>query len=532
MTARTSAGKSALTQRADGHPRRWFIHGAVVAGLLMVIIDTTILNVALTTLADPVSGLGATQGQLQWATNGYVLVFGGLLFTSGVLGDRIGRRKLLIGGIVVFGAGSLVASLAESPATLIAARALMGAGGAAIMPQTLAIITNVFGDRERGRAIALWGAAIGTSVAIGPVVGGFLLEHFWWGSIFMVNIPVALVALAAVALVVPELKGSPGGFDPLGVALSFVGLVAMIWGIVHGGETSQWLSPAVVTALAVGIVTLALFVRHEMRTRFPAFDVRLFRDSRLSAAVGAVSLAFFAVGGVYFFISLYLQSVRGLSPLHAGLMMLPFALAQLFLAPRSVALAQRFGTRAVVAGGLGMTLAAVLLMQAVDAGTSPWLLIVIFLLWGGGMANVVPPATSSIMSVLSPAKAGAGAALNSTAQEVSIALGVAVLGSLVSTVYRSGITDALGPLPHSARAGAAESITGALAETEKLDPSAAAALAGQAQAAFTDAMHLAAGVAVVALGLGMAATLKWMPGRTPHAAPDNNTTAQPAEHNA
>nr|WP_116209015.1 MFS transporter [Streptomyces olivoreticuli] len=430
MEGRRSAGESLQAQGGDGHPRRWYIHGAVVVSLLMVIIDTTILNVALKTIADPVQGLGATQGQLQWAINAYILVFAGLLFTFGVLGDRIGRKRVLLGGMLVFGIGSLLASFAQAPGTLMWTRALMGIGGAAIMPQTLAIITNVFGARERGKAIALWGAAIGTSVAIGPVIGGLLLEHFWWGSVFIVNIPIVILGLAVVAILVPEIRSAAGGFDPIGVVLSFVGLVAVIWGIVHGGESSDWLNPAVAVSIAGGLAVLAVFAWHETRTRFPAFDVRLFRDARLSAAVGAISLGFFAVGGVYFFISIYLQSVRGLTPLQAGMMMLPFALAQLALAPRSVALGQRFGAKAVVVAGLSMTALAILLMQLVNVHSSPWLLAVVFLLWGAGMANVVPPATNAIMGVLPSAKAGSGAALTNTAQEVSIALGVAVLGSL------------------------------------------------------------------------------------------------------
>jgi EmrB/QacA subfamily drug resistance transporter len=493
--------------------RRWYILGVLVVSLLVVVLDNTVLNVALKTIADPNVGLGATQSELEWSINSYTLVFAGLLFTFGVIGDRIGRKRILLAGMAIFGLASLVSAYAQTPAQLIWSRALMGLGAAAIMPQTLSIITNVFEPRERGRAIGIWSGAVGLGVAIGPVTGGLLLANFWWGSVFLINVPVVVAGMIAMFVLIPESRNpDPGGLDPIGVLLSIVGLVALSYGIIRGGEKAAWLTPAVIGPMVAGFAVLALFVWHESRIRNPAFDVRLFRDPRLSAGVGAVGMSFFAMAGVFFFTSFYMQSVLGLSPLEAGAMALPFAAAQLIFSPVSGTMVNRFGARAVCTTGLLLAALALAGYQFIDESSPLWVLGVIFFIQGTGMANVVPAATESVMSALPREKAGAGSALNNAARQVAVAMGVAVLGSVIASVYRGEMTDRFNALPAGQRHVAAESIEGTLAVASRMG-AAGQNLIEPAHAAFVQGMHLAAGVSAIVAFLGALMVFKWMPGR-------------------
>ncbi|WP_431886053.1 MFS transporter [Micromonospora wenchangensis] len=501
-----------------GHPRRWAILGVLVVSLLVVVLDNTILNVALRTLADPVHGLGASQGELEWAINSYTLVFAGLLFTFGVLGDRAGRRRFLLVGLVLFGLSSLLSAYAQSPGQLIAARALMGVGGAAIMPVTLSIISNVFDPRERGRAIGVWAGAVGLAVAIGPILGGALLEHFWWGSVFLINVPVVALGVLLVALLVPESRDpSPGRVDILGVLLSVVGLVALTYGIIDGGEHGFG-RPIVWAAILGGVAVLAWFVAHERRSAHPSLDVRLFRVPRFAAPVAIVGLVFFAAMGVMFFSSFYMQLVRGYSPLETGLFFLPFAVAQLVFAPRSAAMVRRYGGRAVATVGLVLTAVALAAFAFIDATTPIWVVLVAFFLQGVGMANIMPPATESIMSALPREKAGVGSAVSNTVRQVAGALGVAVLGSVLSAVYREDIATVADALPAPAREAATESVSGAYAAAAQLGP-AAPQLIAAANDAFVSAMHWAAAISAVVAALGIVIVLRWMPGRPDAAVP-------------
>ncbi|MBQ1073874.1 MFS transporter [Micromonospora sp. C31] len=495
-----------------GHPRRWAILGVLVISLLVVVLDNTILNVALRTLADPVHGLGASQAELEWSINSYTLVFAGLLFTFGVLGDRAGRKRFLLIGLVLFGLASLLSAYAQSPAQLVAARALMGVGGAAIMPVTLSIISNVFDPRERGRAIGVWAGAVGLAVAIGPILGGALLEHYWWGSVFLINVPVVALGVVLVALLVPESRDpDPGRVDVVGVLLSVVGLVALTYGIIDGGEHGFG-RPVVWAAIVGGLAVLAWFVGYERRSDHPSLDVRLFRVPRFAAPVAIVGLVFFAAMGVMFFSSFYLQLVRGFSPLETGLLYLPFAAAQLVFAPSSAAMVRRYGGRAVATVGLALTVVALGAFAFVDATTPVWVVLVVFFLQGTGMANIMPPATESIMSALPRQKAGVGSAVSNTVRQVAGALGVAVLGSVLSAVYRAEVDPALRDLPAGAGQVAGESISGAYAAAGRLGP-AAPQLIAVADDAFLTAMHWAAGLAAAVAALGIVVVLRWMPGR-------------------
>ncbi|MGP4025330.1 MFS transporter [Actinomadura sp. 3N407] len=511
--------------------RRWSILGVLTMSLLVVVLDNTILNVALKTIADPVKGLGATQSELEWSINSYTLVFAGLLFTFGVIGDRLGRKRVLIGGMAVFALASLVSAYAQTPDQLIYARALMGLGGAAIMPQTLSIITNVFEPHERARAIGIWAGAVGLAIAIGPLTGGLLLAHFWWGSVFLVNVPVIAAGIALMVFLVPDSRNpKPGRLDPLGVLLSVVGLVVLSYGIIRGGETGDWLGPPVLGPILAGFAVLALFVVHEARSDSPAFDVRLFKDPRLSAAVASIALCFFAASGVFFFANFYMQSVRGMAPLAAGAMLLPFAAAQLIFSARSALMVRRFGAKAVCTTGMLLVASALASYRFIGTDTPMWILGVIFFVQGAGMANVMAPATESVMSALPREKAGAGSAINNVARQVAVAMGVAVLGSVVASVYRRDLHGDLAALPAGVREAAAESIEGAHGVAAQMG-AAGQGLVEPANAAFVHAMHTASAAAAVIAFLGALVVYKWMPGRAA-AAPAPAPPAPAAEPDA
>lgn len=493
-----------------GHPRRWIILGVMVVSLVVVVLDNTILNVALRILADPVRGLGATQAQLEWSINSYTLVFAGLLFTFGVLGDRLGRKLLLMIGMALFGLSSLASAYVQDAGQLIAARALMGFAAAAVMPVTLSIISNVFDPRERARAIGVWAGAVGLGVAVGPVTGGFLLQHFWWGSIFLVNVPIVAAGLVAILVLVPESRDpKPGRLDLVGMALSIVGLVALVYGIIDGGERG-FDRPVVWAAISTGVAVLAAFVAWELRTRDPSLDMRLFRDPRFATATGTIGLVFFAALGVFFFMSFYQQLVRGASALEAGLQLLPFAAAQLIFAPRSAAMVKRYGIKAVSVAGLSLSAVALAGWVFVGQDTPIWIVLVLFFVQGSGMANVMPPAMEAILATLPRERAGVGSAISNTVRQVGGALGIAVLGAVVMSVYRGQLGPALAALPSQAQDGAQESIAGAYAVAGRLD---APALIPAANDAFLTAMHTAAGGAAVITVIAALVALRWLPRR-------------------
>ncbi|MFJ2029158.1 MFS transporter [Streptosporangium sp. NPDC087985] len=503
-----------------GHPRRWQILGVLVFSLLAVVLDNTILNVALKTIADPVEGLGATQSQMEWAINSYTLVFAGLLFTFGVIGDRTGRKRMLLVGMVLFGLASLASAYSQDPGQLIVARAFMGIGGAAIMPATLAIISNVFPPQERGKAIGVWAGGVGIAVAIGPITGGLLIEHFWWGSVFLINLPIVLVSMVLITLVVPESRDpKPSKLDPVGVLLSIVGLVAITYGIIRGGELATVASAEVLVPTLFGVAVLAAFVWYERRIDHPAFDVTYFRDARFSTAVGMVGIVFFAMMGAMFFLVFYLQIVLGFSPMQAGALMIPFAAAQIIFAPLSQQMAKRFGGRLTATVSMVIVAAALGSYALMDQNTPVLVIEIVFFVQGAAMANIMPPATTAIMESLPREKAGVGSAMSNTVRQLAGALGVALLGSLLSATYRDEIAPALTGLPDQLRHIAGESLTGTLGVAQGLGAP-GAVLIEPAKRAFIDGMHVTALVSAVIALLGALVALKWLPGK--------NATVPPA----
>ncbi|GAA2684353.1 MFS transporter [Actinoplanes palleronii] len=505
---------NAEVQPQTGHPRRWAILGVLVISLLVVVLDNTVLNVALRIIADPQHGLGATQSQLEWAINSYTLVFAGMLFTAGILADRLGRRITLAVGLVLFGIASLISAYAGSPDQLIAARAVMGLGAAAVMPATLSIIANVFEPKERGRAIGVWAGAVGLAVALGPILGGFLLENFWWGSVFLINVPIVIAGVILVFVLVPESRDpKPGRIDVVGVLLSVIGLTLLTYGVIKGGEdgfgdTLAW------APILSGVLVLVGFVLYELRVEFPSLDVRLFKNRQFSASTSMIGLVFFAAMGSMFFGAFYLQLVRGYGPLASGALFVPFAVGQMVFAPISSNMVKKFGPKLVSTVGL--------LLVATGLGT--WLLIgtetpiavvaVAFFLMGVGMANVMPPATESIMAALPREKAGVGSAVSNTIRQLGGALGVAVLGAILSSVYRDNLGTATDGLPGAAADAARESISGAYAVAEQAGQ-AGSALITTANEAYVTAMHWAALGSLVFALLGALVAVIFLPGKRP-----------------
>jgi MFS transporter, DHA2 family, multidrug resistance protein len=494
-----------------GHPRRWAILGVLVISLLVVVLDNTVLNVALRTLSDPERGLGASQSQLEWAINSYTLVFAGLLFTAGIMADRIGRRITLTIGLALFGIASLLSAYANSADQLIWARALMGLGAAAIMPATLSIIANVFEPHERGRAIGVWAGAVGLGVAIGPVVGGLLLEHFWWGSVFLINVPIVIAGVVLVLTLVPESRDPrPGRIDIVGVLLSILGLSLLTYGVIEGGENGfgqvQSWGP-----LAGAVVVLSAFIMYERRIEFPSLDVKLFRNRAFSASVSMIGLVFFAAMGALFFTAFYLQLVRGYGPLASGALFVPFAAAQLVFAPRSAAMVKRYGPKVVGTTGLLLVAAGLSGWMFISATTPIWVVGALFFVMGVGMANVMPPATETIMASLPREKAGVGSAVSNTIRQVGGALGVAALGAVLSSVYRD---DLVGDVPAAAR----ESVAGAYGVAEQAGAS-GPALIQNANDAFMSAVHYASIGSTIVAVLGALVAAVWLPGKRPASAP-------------
>jgi EmrB/QacA subfamily drug resistance transporter len=513
-------GRGPAEEERPGYDRRWWVLATMTVCLLVVITGNTILNVALPTLQRE---LGATQGELQWAIDAYILVFAGLLFSWGVIGDRIGRKRTLLIGLTVFAVGSTFAAFSASPVELIVWRAVMGVGGAAVQPTTLAVITNVFPARERGRAIGVWAGTAGIGVAGGPLAGGAVLQHYWWGAVFLIGVPVCLLGVAGILAFVPESKDPfPRRLDVPGVLLSIVALAGLVFGIIRGGSGLGWSDPTVLVPLVGGALLLALFVWLQRRSSHPALDVSLFRNPAFSSAAAALGLNFFALQGATFYLVYYLQGGRGYTALESGAMLIPVAVGMAVMAPRSSRLAERFGPKAVCTAGFLAISASFAGIQLLDLASPVWLIVAVLSVQGLGMGSVMAPATESIMSVVPREKAGAGAAVNNSVRQVGGALGVAILGSLLTAAYRDDLGSTLAPLPAGVRDQASESVVATIeivrrvvAGTDAEAARAAAAVVEPAREAFVSAMHLTAVGTAAASLVAAAVVLVWLPGRPP-----------------
>jgi EmrB/QacA subfamily drug resistance transporter len=510
--------RETLADPSLAHRRRWITLAVLCVSLLVIVLDNTILNVALPTLAKArrLGGIAATASQQQWIVDSYTLVFAGLLLTAGSLGDRFGRYRTLAGGLALFGVGSALSAFTTSPDALIATRALMGVGGAFIMPSTLSILTNVFTDpKERLKAIGLWAGVAGLS-SVGPVTGGFLLTHFWWGSVFLVNVPIVIAGLVAGYFFVPDSRdpGKPR-LDPIGALLSIVALGTLLWSVIEA-PSRGWGSTPIVAGFIAGAALLAGFIAWELNTASPMLQIQFFRNRRFSAASGAITLVFLSLFGVLFILTQYLQIVLGFSAIKAGALLLPQGAVMLVFAPLSSVWVGKLGTKRVVTGGLVIVATALATLTTVNEHSPALVVVGITSLMGLGMANVMAPATDSIMGSLPRAKAGVGSAVNDTTRQAGGAIGVAVLGSVLASRYRSHIVHILGkgfPL----LAGARDNVAAAkgFALTNPAAQPVRTQILHAANASFVSGMHIAAALAAgtILATAGMVAVL--LPARAP-----------------
>ena len=469
--------------------RRWAILAVLCMSLMIVIIGNTSLNVAIPTLARE---LDASTSALQWMVDAYSLVFAGLLFTAGTIGDRYGRKGALQAGLVLFLVGAAVASVATTAATVIAARAVMGVAAAFVMPSTLSILTNVFPAHERPKAIGIWAGISGGGAAIGPIASGWLLEHFWWGSVFLVNLPVIALALGAGAVLLPRSKDPEDQpLDIPGALLSIVGLGSLVYGIIEGPHNG-WLSGQTLRIFGLAAVALVAFAARETRTRYPMLDLHLFRDRRFSVASAGMALTFFAMFGTFFLVAQYFQLVLGYSPLESGLLQLPFAFIMMTVAPRVSTYVARYGVSRVVPVGLSCIAFGLAVFSTLGVHSSLVNVYVGFMPLALGMAITMTPLTTLIMSSVPLGRAGVGSAMNDTTRELGGALGVAVLGSVVTSQYASGIAGAVLGLPDAARALVTSGLSGGLAVGAQIGGPQGDAIAAAAKQAFVDGLGAAA----------------------------------------
>ncbi|MGQ0842646.1 MAG: DHA2 family efflux MFS transporter permease subunit [Sporichthyaceae bacterium] len=495
----------------EGHPRRWAILAVVCLSVLIALMDVTIVNVALPTLS---TELDASTSQLQWVVDAYTLVFAGLLLMFGYLADRLGRRRVLQWGLALFAVTGLIAAFAPTIGALIASRGAMGIAAAMIYPATLAIITTTFVDvRERAMAVGIWAGTTGVAVALGPVIGGLLLEHFAWGSVFLINIPLAALAMALNVVVVPESRDPrPGRLDVPGVIGSVAAIGMLVWAIIEAPHRG-WLSPTTLADLTAAAVLIGAFVLWEATRPEPLLDVKLFANARFSAAAAAISLAFFGLFGFIFMVTQYFQAVQSWSPFQAGLRTLPFAIVTALMSPVAILLMRWVGTTKVVVVGLWLMAAGFGLAATADADSPYWGVIVTSMcLMAAGLAFVSGPATEAIMGALPEAKVGAGSAVNDTTREVGGTLGVAIVGSVMASVYAPNVADRLADrgVPAPLREQASESVIGALqiaaASGEEAGP-----LATAVRLAFMDGFRAGALVSGFVCLLGAIAALRFLP---------------------
>jgi EmrB/QacA subfamily drug resistance transporter len=521
-TSTTAAGTSTpaphlsdFDRTSRSYQQRWWILAVLCLSLLVIVVDNSILNVALPSLQD---SLKASNSQLQWMVDSYTLVFASLLLTAGTLGDKFGRRGALQFGMIIFGIGSIMSAMAGSPQHLILTRGIMGIGGAFIMPATLSIITNTFPPEERGRAISFWAAIAGVGFALGPISGGLLLAHFYWGSIFLVNIPIVVFALISGFFLIPTSKDpSNAQLDIVGAVLSIVGLISLVYAIIEGPSLG-WGSGNVAGAFVLAVVVLGAFAFWEGHTDHPMLDVKFFKNPRFTAASSGIMLLFFAMFGSMFLLTQYFQFVMGYTALQTGIRLLPMAITMLIVAPASARIVEKIGTKIVVGGGLLITSVSLATFAWLPSqnisypGSVLWREVALAL----GMGLVMAPATESIMGSLPRAKAGVGSAVNDTTRQVGGALGVAVLGSVMTSTYAPAVASSIkssGANVTPAQVSSAKDGLGFALELAVGPNGLGHSVVVAAQGAFVTGMHHAVLVGALAPLIGALVAFKWLPAR-------------------
>ncbi len=498
---------------APGHRKRPAILAVLCVSLLLVSLDNTILNVALPVI---VRTLHASSSSLQWIVDSYAIVFAGLLLVVGSLGDRLGRKWVFIAGLGVFAAGSAMSAFSGSPDRLIAARGFMGIGGAAIMPSTLSILTNTFTQaHERARAIGIWSGTTGLGVAIGPVVGGWLLAHFWWGSVFLVNVPIAVTGLLAAIWVVPNSQNPAAKRpDPIGAGLSILGMGLLLWGIIEAPNRS-WSSPLILGAIGAAVAVLAGFATWERHSTHPMLEVSFFRSRRFSAAMGAMAFIMFALMGGLFLLTQYLQFSLGYSAFQTGLRIAPIAGVLLVVAPLSVLVERVVGTKPVLFAGMAFIGVGFGLLSQVTVRDSYLDVLPAFMVIGLGTGLAFAPATESVMGSLPVSQAGVGSATNGSALQTGGALGVGILGSLLNTRYQDRLSPVLAhyTMPKSILHLITGSLGGALGVSHQLGGALGAGLATLARQSFVSGLDLAVTVGAIVVGIAALVVLLALPNR-------------------
>ncbi|HKA26758.1 MAG TPA: MFS transporter [Gaiellaceae bacterium] len=498
------------------YARRWKTLAVLSLSLVIIGLDNTILNVALPSVQKEFT---SSTSSLQWIVDSYLLVFACLLLTMGTLGDRFGRKRALQTGLILFGGASLGVLLVDTTNELIAVRSLMGVGGALIMPATLSIITNVFPSEERGKAISIWAGLAAVGIGLGPLFGGLLLEWFDWTSVFLVNVPVAAIALAAGFVLVPESRDpKPGAFDLVGASLSIATLVTLVYGIIEAPNRG-WTDTLILGCFAAAAALAFAFVRWERHTGHPMLNLAFFRNPRFSVASTGISFAAFALFGSIFALTQYLQYVQGYSALEAGAGMVPVAFGLMAGAGSSVKLVGRVGTTSVMTAGL-VGLGTLLSLSLFWTADMPYWLIG---LWLFGLALsmgwIMAPGTGSVMGSVPKEKSGVASAMNDVSRQVAGALGVAVIGSLITSLYSSSINDSVARLPNGARAAAEDSVGGASAVAASLPRGQGAHLVHAAGTAYTNALGIGFTVAAAFALIAAVLVKLWLPseGATQHA---------------
>ena len=513
MVVRTHR-RPVLPQPASGRgSSRWLALTVLCVSLLMINLDNTVLNVALPTL---VRDLHASSHQLQWIVDSYALVYGGLLLVGGSVADRVGRKRTFLAGLAAFAGGSAWAAFSGSVAMLIAARASMGVGAALMMPSTLAIITDMFrAGAERQRAIGLWAGTSGVGFAIGPIVGGLLLAHFWWGSVFLINVPIAALGLLCAVPLVPDSKNTAAKRpDWPGALLSIAGLGLVLWAIIEA-PVYGWSSALVIGTGAAGLTVLAGFTAWERVSSHPMLNLRFFRDPRFSAPIASLGVTMFGLTGSLFVLTQFLQFNLGYSALQAGVRMLPCAAAIAVIAPLSSIVVRTAGTKLTIAAGLALIAGGLWQVSYATVGWTFTGIVPGMVLTGVGAGLVIPAVSGSVMNSLPRGHTGVGSATNGVFIQVGGALGVAVIGSLLSTRYQDRMIAALArvPLPHAVENTITSSIGGALGVAAQAGGAAGRLLTAAARAAFISGADLGMVIAAVAALAGCVIALVTIPAR-------------------
>ena len=483
--------------------RRWAILATMCLSLVLIVATVSSVNVAIPSLAQ--SSLNPSDTQILWIVDAYALVFAALLLPAGALGDRFGRKGALLIGLVLFSVASALSAVMDTANSLIAMRALMGIGAALIMPATLSLLQSSFPPQERAKAIATWAGFAGAGGAIGPLMGGFLLEHFWYGSVFFVAVPIAIVAFIASAVLAPTSKqGAGAALDPVGAMLSIVGFAALLFAIIEGPERG-WTDALVVGGFVVAVVGLVGFVTFERRATNPMLDMSYFAIPRFAMGSLGITFAFLGMFSTFFVLTQYLQYVQGYTPLQAGVRGLPFAITMIIVSPRSADLAAKHGVRKVVGIGMGIMVVGLVMFSFAGVDTGYGYTAATLVVLAAGVGMTMPSLSSGIVQSVPMHKAGVGSAVNDTTREVGGAIGIALVGSIVTSIYRGRLSPSLASLPAELAEAARDNVGRALAVADRageaIGPEAAVQLRAAVRQSFVDGTQIALRISAALVGL-------------------------------